>query len=881
VTDQDHLGAALEGRYRIDRELGRGGFAVVYLAQDLRHDRPVALKVLHAEVAAALGTERFEREIRLAARLQHPHILGVFDSGEAGGRLFFTMPFIEGESLRERLERERQLPVADALRIAREVADALDYAHRHGVIHRDIKPENILLSESHALVADFGIARALDASDSLTQTGMTVGTPSYMSPEQASGEKNLDARSDVYALGCVLYEMLAGEPPFTGPTAQSIIAQVLTESPRPIQPRRAAVSTAMDAVIATAMTRVAADRFASAADFARALAAAEPAAPVSGERLVATPAAPIVAFAPASTRRRRVPPVLAVFALGLLIGVGALFAWRRSHDPGEGGRRLAVLPFENLGEPADDYFADGMTDEIRGKLSAIPGLQVTARASANQYKKSTKTPDQIGSELGVEYLLTGTVRWEPGAGGTRRVRVTPELIQVSAGTTRWQQAFDTTLSDVFQVQAGIAARVAQELDIALGASAQQRLAEEPTDNVAAYDAFLRGEEATQSMGASDAVPLRRGLAYYEQAVALDSSFVEAWAQLSRAVCELNRSAPTVAGVERCREAADRALALAPNRPEGHLAKGIYLRTIRKDYAASLEEFAAGLRVAPNHAALLTASAATERSLGRWADGLAHLQQARRIDPRSVGTARSLAYAYHEQHRYAEAIAEFDRALAMAPSNLGLVQGKAAAYLGQGDLAGARAVIAAALQHLDTMSVVARFAIFQEMMWVLPDDIRPRVTRLRLSDFDNDRGMWALKVGGTYRLMGDSARARAYGDSSRMAFEERLRLFPDDAQLTELLGRALALAGRRAEAVRAGERSLALRETSLDAVNGPYYKYQVARILIQAGQNERALDLIEPLMNVPGDLTPGWLRIDPVFAPLRGNPRFERLIHAPA
>jgi serine/threonine-protein kinase len=869
--EYEGLAAALADRYRLERELGRGGFAIVYLAHDVRHDRPVALKVLHPEIASSLGTERFEREIRLAARLQHPHILTVHDSGVANGQLWFAMPFIEGESLRDRLVRERQLPLNDALRIARETADALDYAHRHGVVHRDIKPENILLAESHALVADFGIARALSGEKSLTQTGMSIGTPAYMSPEQAAGDASLDARSDIYSLGAVLYEMLAGEPPFTGPTPQAVIARMLTESPRPLHPSRPVIPAAVDDVIARAMAHVPADRFASAAEMAAALPVLTgPGMPASS---AVVPVAP-----PARTRARwRPSPLLAVFALGLLLGLGALFAWRRGAGVDAGVRRLAVLPFENQGAADDDYFAAGITDEIRGKLSAVPGLQVTARSSAIQYKGTTKTPEQIGRELGVEYLLTGTVRWE-GSGAARRVRVSPELIAVATNSTKWQQAFDTTLSDVFQVQAGIASRVAQELDIALGASAQQRLATKPTDNVAAYDAYLRGEEATQSLGTTDAVPLRKGLAYYEQAVALDSSFVEAWAQLSRTVCSLNASAPTVAGVERCREAADRALALAPDRPEGHLAKGVYLRTIRKDFAASLVEFAAGLHVAPNHAALLTASASSERSLGRWADGLRHLEQAKRLDPRSINTARGLAYAYHEQHRYAEAVAEYDRAMLLAPTNLALVQGKTAAYLGQGDLAGARAVIAAALQHLDTTAIVARFAIYQEMMWVLPDELRPRVTRLRLSDFDSDRGMWALKVGATYRLMGDSARARAYGDSSRVAFEEALRPFPDDAQLTELHGRALVLAGLKADAVREGEKSLRLRETSLDAVTGPYYKYQVARILIQAGQLERALDLIEPLLKVPGDLTPGWLNIDPIFAPLRGNPRFERLLH---
>jgi serine/threonine-protein kinase len=255
------LKAALAGRYDIQQELGRGGMASVYLAHDVQHDRPVALKVVLPELAAAAGNERFQREIRLAARLQHPHILSVYDSGEAAGQLWFTMPFVEGESLRDRLTRETQLPVEEAVRIVREAALALDYAHRHGVIHRDIKPENILLTDGQALVADFGIARALDAEGSLTGTGLAVGTPAYMSPEQATGEKNLDGRSDIYALGCVLYELLAGEPPFQGPTVPAIIARLLSETPRPLSTVRTAVSPALSAAVAKAMARTAADRF--------------------------------------------------------------------------------------------------------------------------------------------------------------------------------------------------------------------------------------------------------------------------------------------------------------------------------------------------------------------------------------------------------------------------------------------------------------------------------------------------------------------------------------------------------------------------------------------------------------------------------------------
>ena len=675
LTVRDALTNALSGQYRIERELGRGGFATVFLAQDLRHERPVALKVLHPEIAAALGSERFKQEIRLAARLQHPHILGLYDSGEAAGHLWFTMPFVEGESLRDWLNRERQVAVDEAVRIAREVATALDYAHRHGVIHRDIKPENILLSDRHALVADFGIARAIGAG-ALTQTGISVGTPAYMSPEQAGGAE-LDPRTDIYSLGCVLYEMLVGEPPFSGPSTAAVISRVMTETPRPIRATRPTTPAAIDAAVGRAMARVPADRFATAADFALAL------TPSTAEATHAVPVAgPGVADAPAPRvpwRRRR---LVSNFALVLFI-VAAFVAWYRYSSVTAGTRRLAVLPFENLGAATDEYFADGMTDEVRGKLAALEDLQVTARSSAMQYKKAAgKTPEQIGRELGVDFLLTGTVRWQ-GTGGNRRVRVSPELIRVSDGTARWQQAFDTQMDDVFQVQADIASRVAQALDVALGSASRQQLSERPTANLAAYDAFLRGEQESQSGTLSDAVPLRKAIVAYEQAVSLDPEFGQSWAQLSRAACSNASAAPTPEDIGRCRTGAERAVALAPNRPESRLAMGLYYRFILKDYDKSLEQYAIGLRAAPNNADLLAASAIIERTLGRFEEALPHLQRAARLDPRSVSAANSLARTYHDLHRHAEAQTEYSRALVFAPTNLALVQAKAGDLLSVG------------------------------------------------------------------------------------------------------------------------------------------------------------------------------------------------------
>ena len=325
------LEAGLGAHYALERELGRGGMATVFLARDLKHDRPVALKVLHPELAASLGPDRFQREIRMAARLQHPHILTVLDSGEAGGRLWFTMPFVEGESLRDRLRRERQLPVEDALRVAREAAQALQYAHDHGIVHRDIKPENLLLTgDGNTLVADFGIARVLGgpADEKLTETGLAVGTPAYMSPEQAAGDRSLDARTDVYSLGAVLYEMLAGEPPYTGATTQAMLVKRLTEPAPSVRAVRPTVSDAVDAAIRKALAPVAADRFASAAELARALVPSAPTQPMAAVP-APPPATRAATTSPAGHPGHRHRSVV-LLGLGFLLGLGVLFGWLRA-----------------------------------------------------------------------------------------------------------------------------------------------------------------------------------------------------------------------------------------------------------------------------------------------------------------------------------------------------------------------------------------------------------------------------------------------------------------------------------------------------------------------------------------------------------------------
>ncbi|HEX5963294.1 MAG TPA: protein kinase [Gemmatimonadales bacterium] len=873
---------ALADRYAIERELGRGGMGIVFLARDLRHNRPVALKILLPEVAAKSGPARFQREIQFAARLQHPHILTVLDSGSAGtdeagvGQLWFTMPFVEGESLRDRLRRERQLPLDDALRITTETARALDYAHRHGVIHRDIKPENILLTrESATLVTDFGIAHAVGDDDGLTRTGTLIGTPFYMSPEQADVEE-VDGRSDLYSLAAVLYEMLAGEPPFTGRSLHAIVSRRLTEPAPSVRTLRADISVGVDQAIRKALALAPADRFATVAEFAQAL-HDPPTATTPAAAPAAEPAPP----------RRRVSPAAVTLMAGLLIGGGALFAWRVMEPGGgrgDGGTRIvAVLPFDNLGDSADAYFADGVADEIRTKLAQVAGLEVIARGSSIEYRRAARRPTAIARELGADYLLTGTVRWEKSADGNR-VRVTPELVEARSGQvarTRWARQFDASLTDVFQVQADIASRVAAALGVALADSTRRELTAKPTENLAAYDEFLKGEAASQGMK-GDQASLRRAIGFYERAVALDSTFVQAWSQLSRARTSLySNGVPSPDLGEQARSAAERARQLKPNDPSVYLALGDYhgnVNPIDNEHAAT--DYEQGLQLAPNNVDLLGAVAMTESSLGRWDEASARLARASLLDPRSPSAARRLSAVHTFLRNHAAADSAADHALALAPTSPAMVSLKVIAAVARGDLDSARAVIDRAARRIDPEVLFPFFASYQDLYWVLDDQQQRQVLASPPGAFDDDRGVWGMVRAQLYHDRGDRRRAAIYADSARLAFEAQIRAAPDDGQRRVLLGLALAYLGRKTDAVREGRRGVELMPISRDGYLGPYIQLQLVRIYILGGEPEQALDQLEPLLRVPFYLSPGWLRIDPTFDPLRNNPRFRKLIPAP-
>ena len=875
------LQAALGGTYTLERELGRGGMAIVFLALDAKHKRPVALKVLRNELAISLGPERFRREIELAARLQHPHILSVLDSGEAGtGLLWFTMPYIEGESLRQRLARERQLPVEDAVRIATEAARALDYAHRQGIIHRDIKPENILLTkDGDTLVADFGIGRALGALDAdgrITETGVIVGTPAYMSPEQSAGEREADGRTDIYSLGTVLYEMLVGEPPFAGATAQAMIAKRMSGEIPSARRMRPAVPEAVEQAVRKALALVPADRYATSAEFARALGGPQPTQTSAATAPATTSPAP--PSQPASARRK-VPIAATSLALGFLVGVGVLFAWRSRSVNGpssSGPIRLAVLPFDNLGESADSYFADGMTDAVREKLTALPGLEVVAPASSGQYRHSNKPMSEIGRELGARYLVVGKVRWAKGPGTSSRVEVQPALVDAGTAADKWEQSFDAPLTDVFQVQADIAGKVAQQLKVALTPAAQQTLAQRPTQNLDAYDAYLRGKEIARR-GISAAIQ-HAAAAAFREAVERDSTFALAWAALSSVSSGAYATGvPRPALGDSARLAAERAVALARDLPEAHAAMGLYYWLVTADNPRAFAEDSTALMRAPNNVQLLTRIASTEQSLARWSAALAHLQQAARLDPRDDDAIERLGRVHIFLRHYVDAREVLDRGIALDPRNISLVEDRAMVALAQGDLAGARSITRTALASIDSTTLAAYIATYYDLGWVLDSAQEHVLLGLGPASFDNDRAGWALVLAQQHAFRGELTRARAYADTARAAFEANIKATPNDAEQHALLGLALAYMGRKAEAVTEGERVATLVPMSKDATSGVYYQHQLARIYILVGQPEKALDTLEPLLKIPYFLSPAWLKIDPNFAPLRGNPRFERLV----
>jgi serine/threonine-protein kinase len=632
MTVPDTLRVALSDRYRLDGELGRGGMATVYIAEDLKHGRKVAIKVLGPDVSGGSVPERFLREISISARLVHPQIVPLHDSGRSGGFLYYVMPYLGCETLRARLQREGRLPMADAVRMGRAVAAALDYAHRSGVLHRDIKPENILLHEGEAVVSDFGIARALFAMVSerggVSEPGLAIGTPAYMSPEQASADAELDGRTDVYSLACVIYEMIAGQPPFAGTPARVTMTRHVMEPATPVRGLRADVPVALEQALARALAKNPADRFATAGDFARALEES------------------LGGFA--------TPPQ-----------EGAARPDRRA---------IAVLPFVNASpDPDTEYFSDGMTDELIDALTKVEGLRVASRTSVFALKRRESDVRTLGALLGVAVVLEGSVR---RAGN--RLRVTARLTDVADGRHLWSERYDRDAGDVFAVQDEIAGTIVRTLRGTLLGELGDLTPRRYTANLSAYNLYLKGRYCWNKRSGEG---LGEAIAYFEAAIREDPSYALAYSGLADcyALHVDYRGMPVAEAMARSRELALKALGLDDTLAEAHTSLAWVTFLYDWDWAGADRGFRRAIELNPRYATARQWFAWLLVSQGHTEGAIAEARTAAALDPASVSIRRSLGWLNYYARRPEAAADHLQRALAMDPTSeenhriLGLVR----------------------------------------------------------------------------------------------------------------------------------------------------------------------------------------------------------------
>lgn len=611
------LRAALKGRYEIQREIGQGAFAVVYLARDARHERSVALKILNADPTSETGELRFVREIRVLASLQHPNILPLHDSGHVEELLYYVMPYVSGETLRARMSRERQLQVDAAVSIAREAADALAYAHGQGIIHRDIKPENVLLSAGHAIVADFGIARAIDLAGvrQLTRTGNgSPGTPAYMSPEQLMAEREIDGRTDIYSLGCVLYEMLTGKPPFFGKDG---FVRRFTEPPPVPSAIRKDTPAWLDEVVVRALARNPEDRYPTATELARALAGSF----VSDPGYVPTPRSN-----PAVVREVQLPSI-------------------------------AVMPFANMSaDPANEYFSDGITEEILNALASISTLKVASRTSAFALKGKSLGISEIGRELNVSTILEGSVR-RIG----QRVRITAQLINVADGYHLWSERYDREVEDVFAIQDEIARTIAGHLKLKLTRAQDEALAHRQTENIEAYELYLRGKHCAYRWNIPGMT--QKALGYFEAALAKDPDYAFAYHGVADVYSILGLYAflPPKAVLGKAMAAATRAVELAPNLPEAYASLG-FVQLLTWDWSRAESSLDKAIELNPRYAQAHNFRAWVLSTTGRQNEADLAARVGLDLDPFSPAANGISALVHYHGRRYDDAIKASERAL---------------------------------------------------------------------------------------------------------------------------------------------------------------------------------------------------------------------------
>jgi TolB-like protein/Flp pilus assembly protein TadD/tRNA A-37 threonylcarbamoyl transferase component Bud32 len=872
----DRLKNSLADRYALERELGAGGMATVYLAEDLKHHRKVAVKVLRPELAAALGADRFHQEIEIAAQLTHPHILPLHDSGEVDGFLYYVMPYIEGESLREKLAKEGELPISDAVRILKEVVDALAEAHSHGVVHRDIKPDNVMLRGRHALVTDFGVAKAVNEAtgrQKLTTEGIALGTPAYMAPEQAAADPQIDHRADIYAVGAVAYELLTGRPPFTGNTQQEILAAHVTQAPEPVTKYRQSVPPALADLVMKCLEKKPADRWQTAEELIPQLEAL--ATPSGG--VTPTSSQPKQAATPRLVGRRM---ALGMGAVALAVVVGTLL-WPKADGVGSAEASMdrtaiAVLPFENLSaDESRAYLASGLHDELLTQLFKVAALKVIGRTSVLGYAGTTKPLNQIADELGVGSIVEGSAQVEGN-----RLRVNVQLIDATTGEALWAERYERTLDDVFATQSEIAEHIVSAVGVTLTDAEASAIAMVPTDNAEAYRLYLQGEQYYQL---PSRLPRNMEIAeqLYERALELDPEFALAYVSLSFVHSTMYVLAydPYPSRHESQRVAAEAALRLAPELPQARAAMGdVYYS--QRDYTKALEEYTVATEALPGSAEMWLGRGYVYRRLGEWDQALAAFEKATALDPRDAEILQDLGgLTLRFLHRYEEAASVLNRALELAPDLATAQLNKAITYLRwRGELDTLRSLLDRGPETFAEEGSRDHWRVRLAFWERNPNVILAllgepeRVTFKAQQDFEPG----LLYAAWAFRLRGEETAATRAFTGALVQLDSAIRELPDDWRVHVSRGLVLASLGRVSEA---RLEAVWLRES-------PAYTDQLFRVVLsearamifaQAGLVDEALSELEPLLAGPSHTSVHMIRLDPRWDPIREHPRFQALL----
>jgi eukaryotic-like serine/threonine-protein kinase len=666
-------GGVLADRYELIEEIGRGGAAVVYRARDVKHDRDVAVKVLHDELTQSMSADRFAREIDIASKLTHPHILPLYDSGESGGRFYYVAPFIEGESLRDRLAREGQLPLRDAIAIAKAVAGALECAHSHGVVHRDIKPENILLASGQPLVSDFGIARGLQSQmkERLTATGLVIGTPAYMSPEQAGGEEQIDARSDIYSLGCVLYEMLAGYPPFRGATVQAMIASRFTSEVPDVRIVRDSVPDSLAEVVEGMLARLPADRIQSGAELVEALTEAEgEIASLTGSTRERRSRTFRRRIAKGAGWRRYAVAVAFLAVAGAAAGVVTNYLSRRDAAQVPRVQTIAVLPLANLsGDVQQEFVADGLTEALITDLSRLPGVRVIARTSVMQYKMMRKPIREIARELNADALIEGALMRQGDM-----YRITAKLVRGSDDQNLWTASYDGRAEQLLDLQREVGLAVAREI----GARFRPGAGTPTTAKPESQEAYLKG------VAYAGQWRLEEAIASFQRAVEVDPTNAPAYASLARAFyfrTFFGEVAPLEA-FSQMRRAAAAAIGQDPTLGEAYGLMALVNTHFDYDWGAAEENFRRALELSPSNAQVHHDYAHFLLAMGRRPESVTQSQRSVRLDPANAMLTACLGWHSLFDEQYDQALAHAGEAQKMMPSYWAqIVQGWAQASKG--------------------------------------------------------------------------------------------------------------------------------------------------------------------------------------------------------